>query len=111
MEERWFGTSWRAPCCDPNGHVPTPVGQPCMHCREPIKLGDQGLIHTVVHEVREGQARFTREPTHLDCYLRTIRKHGPECPHCRGKNPSEHAPDCRRNETGLCSCTPMPEGE
>lgn len=80
-----------------------------MHCREPIRLGDQGLIRSVVHGVEAGKVLTTREPAHVACYLRTIQKHGPECPHCRGKDPSEHAPDCRRNETGLCSCTPMPE--
>lgn len=109
MTEQWFGDSWGAPCCDPNDHVATPVGELCMHCREPIVLGSQGLIHSVVHAVEEGKVVWSREPTHVYCYLRTIRRHGPECPHCRGLEPREHAADCgSRGETGLCTCRPMP---
>lgn len=105
----WFGTSWGAPCCDPEDHVPTPIGRPCLRCREPIRDGDQGLISPLISMVGDVYTGSI-EPTHIDCFLKTVLPHGPECPHCRGKNPSEHAPDCRRNETGLCSCTPMPEG-
>lgn len=111
MQEKWFGKSWGAPCCDPNDHVPTPIGRPCMHCREPMVEGSQGLIRAVVHEVRGGKVHWTAEPSHVDCFLRTIRPHGPECPHCRGLAPRDHAPGCAMRTTGLCDCQPMPEGK
>lgn len=111
MAERWFGQSWGATCCEPSAHVTTPVGQPCMRCREPIKLGDQGLVHPHVHEVIGGHVAYSMEPIHVACLVRSIRPHGPECPHCRGKEPDAHAPDCQRTQTGICSCTPMPEGK
>lgn len=109
--ERWFGKSWGASCCELEAHAPTPVGRPCMHCREPILEGSQGLIHPVVHEVIGDKAAYSMEPVHLDCFLRTIRPHGRECPHCRGVEPRNHAPGCgMRGESGLCTCIPMPEG-
>lgn len=111
--EQWFGDSWGAPCCDPNDHAPTPVGQACMHCREPIKLGDQGLIHAVGHFNEERPLTWTMEPTHVDCYLRTIQQHGPECPHCRGAGAQiDHDRECAyRVSGGNCTCRPMPGGQ
>lgn len=109
MTEKWFGDSWGAPCCEVEAHAPPPVGRPCMRCREPIKLGDQGLLHphiAMVGDVYTGSI----EPTHLDCFLRSIRPHGPECPHCRGVEPHAHDPGCSMRTTGLCDCQPMPEG-
>ncbi len=112
MTEQWFGASWGAPCCDPHDHVATPVGELCMHCREPIIEGSQGLIHSVVHAVEEGKVVWSREPTHVDCYLRTIQQHGPECPHCRGAGAQiDHDRECAyRVSGGNCTCIPMPEG-
>lgn len=109
--ERWFGKSWGAACCEVEAHAPTPIGRPCMQCREPIVEGNQGLIRAVVHEVVDGKVAYSIEPVHLECFLRTIRPHGPECPHCRGLEPRLHDPECRRKETGLCTCIPMPEGK
>lgn len=108
--ERWFGKSWGASCCEASTHVKTPIGRPCLRCREPIRVGDQGLIHPLVHGVAEGKALVTLEPTHLDCFLKSVRPHGPDCPHCRGKDIREHTTDCQRNQTGLCTCQPMPAG-
>lgn len=112
--ERWFGKSWGAACCEVEAHAPTPIGRPCMQCREPIREGDQGLVHPYVRDWKhepDGDIRFTMEPVHLDCFLRTIRPHGPECPHCRGLEPRFHAAECQRSETGLCTCIPMPGAE
>jgi len=112
MSEHWFGKNWGAPACDPNYHVSTPVGVACMYCREPIILGDRGMMQTVVHGASEdGAVRATLEPAHLHCFLKRIRPHGPECPHCRGKELCEHAEDCQRNVKGYCTCLPIPPGQ
>lgn len=105
----WFGQSWGAPCCEPEEHVPTPVGSPCLRCREPIREGDQGLVKPHIRDCG-GQWVGTIEPLHIECFLRSIRRHGPECPHCRGVEPRDHAPGCAMRTTGLCDCQPMPAG-
>lgn len=103
----WFGQSWGAPCCEPEEHVPTPIGRPCLRCREPIREGDQGLVQPYVRDC-DGQWTASVEPLHIDCFLRSIRPHGPECPHCRGVEPHAHHPGCAMRTTGLCDCQPMP---
>lgn len=107
---QWFGESWGAPCCKEDEHVPTPVGASCARCKEPIRIGDQGMISPLIEMVG---GIFTGRPIahHLDCFLKGILPHGPECPHCRGVDIDKHAPDCgARGESGLCTCQPMPEG-
>ena len=105
---RWFGDSWGAPCCEEDEHVPTPVGESCARCREMNRMGDQGIVSPLV--LVGGKLDVIAH--HLDCYLKGILPHGPECPHCRGVEPRNHAPDCgMRGESGLCTCSPMPEGE
>lgn len=112
MTERWFGASWGAPCCEAEAHAPTPVGRPCMRCKEPIREGDQGLIRAVALEVVAGTIRSAMMPMHLDCVLRSIRPHGPECPYCRGAERIDHDAECGYRVRGdLCSCRPMPAGK
>lgn len=100
--EKWFGKSWGAPCCDPEDHTETPVGRRCLLCDEHIRAGDQGLL-TGCFRAATG---FSIEPIHLDCYLKKIRPHGPECVHCRGRsNRSEHKMDCAFARSGAdCDC-------
>jgi hypothetical protein len=109
---QWFGKSWGAPCCEEDEHVATPVNEACTRCKEPIRPGDQGIASVLVGAISRRQA-FSAEMIyfHLDCYLRGILPHGPECPHCRGVEPRKHAPDCGMRTTGLCTCIPMPEGQ
>jgi len=102
---KWFGESWGAACCEEDEHVPTPVGESCARCKEMIRDGDQGIVSGLI--LLDG--RMDVIAYHLDCYLKGILPHGPECPHCRGVEPRSHAPECRRDETGLCTCIPMPE--
>jgi hypothetical protein len=105
---QWFGKSWGAPCCEEDEHVRTPVNEPCARCREPLREGDQGVT-TLAYSERRGRHTIA---FHLDCFLGGILPHGPECPHCRGVEPRDHAPACgMRGESGLCTCIPMPEGQ
>jgi len=40
----WFGKNWGAPACYRDDHVPTPSGELCFHCDEPIEKSDNGFI-------------------------------------------------------------------
>lgn len=103
---QWFGQSWGAPCCDPDDHVATPVFMACLHCKEPILPDAQGLMMPLV----ESPERCSICAVHLDCYLQRILPHGPDCPHCRGKELSNHALRCEyRQNGGDCNCVPLEE--
>lgn len=102
----WFGQSWGAPCCEPEDHVPTPIGRPCLRCREPIREGDQGLVQPLL-----ALGEVSIEPLHIECFLRSVRPHGPECPYCRGAERIDHDAECAyRKAGGVCSCREMPSG-
>lgn len=62
-----FGGKWDAPVCDAAAEVSTPVGRPCLHCHEPIGVGDRGLLRMTV--TADG-ARV--EPLHRECDLRAM---------------------------------------
>lgn len=102
----WFGKSWGAPICEPEMHVETPLFQRCYRCQESILKDDQGVV--MPYQPMEGPPTWLA--AHIDCFVKVTQPHGPECPHCRGVDIGKHAPDCRRNETGICSCQPMPAG-
>lgn len=96
----WFGKSWGAPVCDPESRAPTPVGSKCMRCEELIATDDQGVTLPYV-----GNPGVTLAHWHLDCYLKTILPHGPDCKHCRGKEREEHHHRCAyRQVGGECNC-------
>lgn len=96
----WFGEHWGAPICDETFHVPTPVGAPCLDCEEPIAEGDQGLSTPFFTD-----ETFTVRFRHLDCFLRTILPHGPECWNCRGLERNQHKMSCSyRKHGGNCDC-------
>lgn len=100
----WFGDDWGAPCCEPDLHVPVPLGQSCARCKEPILAHDQGVTMPFIGIETTGTSVY-----HLDCFLKGILPHGPECPRCRGLERGEHDATCLyRTEGGLCSC---PAGE
>ncbi len=105
---KWFGESWGAPCCEEDEHVPTPVGELCARCKEMICAGEQGVVSGLV--LLSGE--MTTIAYHLDCYLRGILPHGPECPYCRGAERIDHDAECGYRQRGdRCSCRPMPEGQ
>lgn len=70
---------------------------------------DQGILSPLVTVV-SGGANVQWLAYHLDCFLKGILPHGPECPHCRGLEPKDHAPSCTSRTSGLCDCQPMPPG-
>ena len=97
----WFGKSWGAPACDPEDHEPTPQVSHCMECDKPILPDDQGIAMPVLH----ADYTATRGYWHLDCYLKKVLPHGPDCTHCRGHDRSWHLPGCGYGTpVGRCTC-------
>lgn len=65
---QFFGERWDAPQVDPPAvQVPTPVGETCLHCGEPIGggVGDRGLLRLAIRADGAGI-----EPVHMECDLR-----------------------------------------
>lgn len=67
MNNGWFGKSWGAPVCEPATHAPTPVGEPCLWCDEPIVADDDGVL--IVHLADNGPSL---RPQHIECFERSI---------------------------------------
>lgn len=63
----WFGETWHAPACEPELEVPTPVGEDCLWCGEPVEDGHRGFTQTYF---AVGGARVV--PIHLECSLRQV---------------------------------------
>lgn len=104
---KWFGESWRAPVCEPEDEVETPVGAACLLCDEPIAAGDQGIVMPFSGDIVDGRLTARPVPEHLDCYLDSILPHGVDCPRCRGLERNVHAESCgyRTGEgEGRCGC-------
>lgn len=97
---RWFGESWGAPACEPEWHAETPVGQLCLMCKEPVLAGHQGVLMPFF----DGE-RATIVPEHLDCLMRSVLPHGPDCPRCCGLNRDQHEPDCGYWNGSAPACT------
>ena len=66
----WFGRRWDAPVVDPPAtELPTPVGDACLWCEEPIEAGDCGLwMHCVV--MVDGESVGVVKPIHMECQVR-----------------------------------------
>jgi hypothetical protein len=70
----YFGESWDVPALDGARRVPTPVGEPCIHCETPVAEGDRGFIRAAVTEVdRELVAKPA--PAHVECELAGVMGH------------------------------------
>lgn len=91
---QFFGERWDAPRADNASPVPTPVGEPCLHCREPIEDGDRGLLMPYVTDIVDGKPIGGTEPVHMECDLRTLGNvyhYGGQC---------RYIGDCHQHETG-----------
>ncbi|MGB6163616.1 MAG: hypothetical protein WCF33_20690 [Pseudonocardiaceae bacterium] len=75
VSTRFFGPRWDAPRVDNATHVPTPVGERCLHCEEPIEAVDRGLLMTVVGTDDAGNWTTESRPAHLECDLRSTLSH------------------------------------
>lgn len=71
----YFGERWDAPLLDGRIHqVPTPVGDHCLYCTEPIEAGDRGLLRACIRDNASlnGLTDGSVEPVHLECELRSV---------------------------------------
>lgn len=65
----FFGEPWDAPVIDDAQETVTPVGEPCMHCEEPIVMGDRGFLLSGMFS--EGNVLVSRfQAIHRECMLR-----------------------------------------
>lgn len=82
----YFGDRWDAPRLDRAVQISTPVGAPCLFCREPIADGDRGLVTSVIYELAQEPVR---EFAHAECELADGLLYG-VCP-CTGFNTCSRA--------------------
>lgn len=66
----FFGERWDAPRVDDATQVPTPVGDPCLYCTEPIEADDRGVLMPYVDRVEDGVVVGGVAPVHMECDLR-----------------------------------------
>lgn len=64
---RWFGEAWNTTLCIAARKVPTPIGEPCLRCADPILAEDNGITMPYVQADGVTTAVF-----HLDCNLEGI---------------------------------------
>ena len=81
---QWFGKSWGAPVNEDTPHVPTPTGQPCLDCGDPIEEGDQGFMIPFYR----GSGEVTNEAHHRLCFARQVIP--PEVMEIKGFNAEEN---------------------
>jgi hypothetical protein len=62
---RIFGHTWSAPVCDGKTAEPTPVGELCIDCHEPVREGECGYIMACLH----ADGTVTWQPQHRECGL------------------------------------------
>lgn len=64
----YFGVRWDAPAFEDAPELPTPVGERCLLCDEPIREGESGIVIGYVGaDLEPGVA-----PEHIECFLRSI---------------------------------------
>jgi len=66
-----FGRRWDSPQADDAEMVPTPIGQRCPYCDEPIVDGECGVL--LPRFDSEGKAGVA--PVHMECDLRSFLSH------------------------------------
>ncbi len=71
---RYFGQPRGAPFLADAQRVPTPVGQPCLECHEPIVEGDQGVVMPLLYEA-DGAPACRQAPEHRECMLLGVLGH------------------------------------
>lgn len=60
----FFGERWDVPMLVGAVRVDTPVGDLCLHCGEPVRLGEQGVMRL--------HLGVGRAPVHRACDLRSV---------------------------------------
>lgn len=71
----YFGSPWDAPFIAPARQVPTPVGESCLGCEEPIVEGDRGVLMPLAHVGDDGQPAHRMAAEHRECFLLGVLGH------------------------------------
>lgn len=90
----WFGKAWNPNVCVPGDEKQTPVGEPCLWCKDLIQEGDQGLLCPL--------------PIHQECQLRSVvggANHIAGLCICCGGNQPPDPPGLTRHEAALLART------
>jgi hypothetical protein len=66
---RYFGDPWDAPFVADAAQVPTPVGETCVICEEPIVAGEQGMVTPLIYGAEDGTLRSRPAANHRGCSL------------------------------------------
>lgn len=79
MRTRWFGAEpWNTTLCDPDYHVPAPVGTKCLECTKPVKPQDRGVITACSPRIwghwtlRHNDQHLSVCSYHLGCFLAIV---------------------------------------
>jgi len=92
---QWFGVSWNDSFCFDMPHAATPVGQPCLHCDEPIAAADNGVLLPLLVQPCD-----TYLPCHRECYERRlfggVNHQRGRCTCCGGTEPPDQPGLSRR---------------
>lgn len=87
-ETRFFGDRWDSPRVDNATQVRTPDGELCLHCQEPIELGDRGfMMPLVLGPSDERDWNVVERPAHMECDLRSTLSHIFRQCHCFVQHP------------------------
>lgn len=76
MTKGYFGEYWDVPATELLDRLPTPVGEKCLDCGEPIVLGEQGYIMPCILDQDEHGRWITDfRPIHRECQLLSVVGH------------------------------------
>lgn len=87
MSAIYFGPPWDAPAVEHATQGPTPVGQPCITCTDPIAPGERGWLRPAL--LATGAAGL--HPIHAECELAALVGHIVRVCSCHGFTPGTRA--------------------
>lgn len=65
----YFGVRWDAPAFEDAIEVPTPVGEACLMCQEPVDEGESGVLTPYLGDLENGP---DLRAVHIECWLRSL---------------------------------------
>lgn len=71
----YFGQPWDAPFISDATEAPTPVGERCLECNEPVVDGDQGVIMPYSYVGENGKPAHRMAAEHRGCFLLGVMGH------------------------------------
>jgi hypothetical protein len=106
---KYFGRrAWGDAVFDHRLRMPTPVGEECLHCGEPIAEGDAGIVMPCIELGEDGHARAPKRAQHRECFLRTmvgsVAHQEGRCSCFGGKDEDEDPPGMSKREAARAAC-------